>query len=253
MLIDTHSHVNFKAFKDDFNEVIRRSLDENVWMITIGSQYLTSQKAVEIAKKYEQGVYSAVGLHPVHAEDGFDYEKYKQLAQSPKNVAIGEIGLDYKKEYVSFKEKQKKVFLEQLELSKELNLPIIFHCRMAHQDLIEILNSQSDFKLKGVIHCFTGNQEQAKKYLEIGLYLGFNGIIFSEKLDLKEVIQKTPLEKMLIETDCPYLTPPIIGRSKRNEPIYVKYVAEEIAKIRNISYEEVIDKTTENARKLFQI
>lgn len=251
MLIDTHSHVNFKAFDNDVDKVIRRSLDENIWMINVGSQYLTSQKAVEIAGEYKQGIYSSIGLHPIHAEDVFDYEKYKQLAQSSKNVAIGEIGLDYKKEYVSFKEKQRQVFLKQLELAKELNLPIIFHCRMAHQDLIDILESELGHGTKGVIHCFTGNWKQAEKYLNAGLYLGFNGIIY--KSNLNDIIKKVSLNKILLETDCPYLTPPAIGKSKRNEPVYVKYIAEEIAKIKNISYEEIIIKTTENARKLFQI
>ena len=207
----------------------------------------------ELAERYEKGVYAAIGLHPIHARDGFNCEQYKQLAQSSKVVAIGEIGLDHKEEYVSFKEKQKEIFLAQLELAKELHLPIIFHCRMAHDDLINILNSQLSIhnsKLEGVVHCFTGKQAQADKYLAMGLYLGFNGIIF--KMNLDDIIKKTTLDRILIETDCPYLTPPSAG-AERNEPIYVRYIAEKIAQVKGMDYEEIVETTTENAKKLFKI
>ena len=246
MLVDTHSHVNFSAYKSDADEVIRRSLGQNTAMINVGSQYSTSKKAVEISQKHKNGVYAAVGLHPIHAKDGFDYEKYKQLARSFGVVAVGETGLDYKKEYLSFKEKQKEVFLKQISLAQELSLPIVFHCRMAHDDLIEILSNHS---LRGVVHCFTGKWKQAEKYLEMGLFLGFNGIIF--KLNLDDIIKKTPLDRILIETDCPYLTP--LPKQGRNEPVYVKYVAERISKIRDIDLEKTFQATTENARALFGI
>jgi len=245
MLIDTHAHLNFSAYQDDADEVVRRSLDNDIWLINASSQYSNSKRAVEIAEKYEKGVYAAVGLHPIYAQDKFQYEKYRTLAKSKKVVAIGEIGLDYKAEYVSFQQEQKEVFLKQLDLAKELDLPIIFHCRMAHNDLIEIIDS----KLHGVIHCFTGTWQQAQKYLDMGFYLGFNGIIF--KLNLDEIIRKTPLERVLIETDCPFLTPP--QKQGRNEPLYVKYVAEKIAKLKGLNYEEIVKTTTENAKKLFKI
>jgi len=262
MLIDTHAHLNFSAYKNDTNEVTQRSLKNNVWMINVGSQYSTSKKAVEIAEKYFQGVYAAIGLHPIHAQDGFKKEEYQKLAQSKKVVAIGEIGLDYKVEYLFFKKKQKEIFLEQLDLAKKLNLPVIFHCRMAHQNLIEILKSQiqnyksqtnskfkiQNSKLRGVIHCFTGNWKEAEQYLEMGFYLGFNGIIF--KLNLDEIIKKTPINKILLETDCPYLTPPEFIQ-QRNEPLSVKYIAEKVAKIKNLSFNEIVIKTTQNAKTLF--
>jgi TatD DNase family protein len=277
MLIDTHSHINFNAYNNDREDVIKRSLDNDVWMINVGSQYATCQKAIEISQKYPEGVFAAVGLHPLHLETNlvkikedpeeiqqfqakgevFDYEKYKLLASNEKVKAIGEVGLDYyykpktttKKEI--FKEKQKEVLMQEIKLARELNLPVIFHCRMAHQDLLEILKVQvSESNLNGVIHCFTGNWQEAEKYLEMGFYLGFNGIIF--KLDLDEVIKKTPLDKILVETDCPYLTPPIAG-TKRNEPAYVKYVAEKIAQLKGLNFEEVAEKTTNNAKKLFSI
>lgn len=277
MLIDTHAHLNFNAYKLDAQEVIDRSLKNNVWLINVGSQYETSKRAVEIAEKYDKGVFASVGLHPIHLETGlvkikndneeielktkeeeFNYEKYRELAKREKVVAIGEIGLDYywrpktakKKEL--FKEKQKDLLLKQLELAKELNLPVIFHCRMAHNDLLEVLNFQfsiSNFQLKGVIHCFTGSWEEAERYLEMGFYLGFNGLIF--KMDFNEIIKKIPLEKILIETDCPYLTPP--PKNDKNEPLNVKYIAEKIAKIKNLTFEEIAKITTENAQRLFKI
>ena len=273
MLIDTHAHLNFSAYKDDAGEVISRSLENGVWMINVGSQYTTSKRAVETAQKHREGVYAAVGLHPIHLETGlvkikedpdevqfrtkeekFDYEKYRELAKSPKVVAVGEVGFDYywkpktKRRLAEFKQKQKEVLLNQIKLAQEVNLPLIFHCRMAHDDLIGTIEEAGE-EVRGVVHCFTGTPEQAKKYLDMGLYLGFNGIIF--KLNLNEIIKKTPLEKILIETDCPYLTPPQI--EGRNEPLYVKYVAEKIAEIKGLSFKEISKITTQNAKRLFKI
>ncbi|MDP3995681.1 MAG: TatD family hydrolase [bacterium] len=270
MLIDTHAHLNFSAYKDDADQVVRRTLGENVWMINVGSQYSTSKRTVEMAERYPKGVFAAVGLHPVHLsggifktkidkeevefetrEEDFDPDKYKELAKSKKVVAIGEVGLDYwyrpkgKTKLEQFKNKQKEVFVRQFNLAKELELPLIIHCRMAHGDMTEILDS----KTKGVVHCFSGNWSEAQKYLEMGLYLGFNGIIF--KLDLDEVIAKTPLDRILIETDCPYLTPPAM--SGRNEPLYVKYVVDKIVKIKGLNFEEIADITSKNAIKLFNL
>lgn len=274
MLIDTHAHVNFNAYKDDALKVIHRSLNGGVFIINVGSQYNTSQRAVEIAEEYPIGVYAAIGLHPIHLSNGifktkidaeevafqtreedFNYEKYKNLAESQKVVAIGEIGLDYyykpktKVRLEQFKQKQKGAFLKQLELTMELDLPVIFHCRMAHNDLIETLKQYNNKIIRGVVHCFTGNREQAKKYLDMGFYLGLNGIIF--KLDLDDIIKNAPLERILVETDCPYLTPlPMEGR---NEPLYVKYVVEKIAQLKNLTYEEIANMTTKNAKELFSI
>jgi len=279
MLIDTHSHLNFNAFKDDYEEVILRSLAEGVSMINVGSQYDTSKKAIDIASVSGDGVWASVGLHPIHArrtrpdieevekketelennETGeFDYDKYKDLAKSEKVVAIGETGLDYwykpktKRKSEEFLLRQKEIFLKQLDLANELSLPVILHCRMAHNDLLGILEDKikkQNYNLAGVIHCFTGSWEQAEKYLELGFYIGLNGIIF--KLNLDEIIKKTPFEKILVETDCPYLTPPQV--SGRNEPIFVKYVSEKIAELKKISFDEVSEKTTENAKNLFRL
>src|SRR3989344_2327459 len=193
MLIDTHAHVNFNAFKDDADEVIRRSLAGGTQIINVGSQYSTSKRAVEMAEKHKEGVYAAVGLHPTHVNDEeFDYEKYKDLAKSKKVVAIGEIGLDYFHEPYD-KNIQRMVLCKQLDLAKELNLPVIFHCRSAQSDLIGILKQYNN--ISGVIHCFTGDWDEAQEYLKMGFYLGINGIIF--KLNLDDIIKKAPLDKIL--------------------------------------------------------
>lgn len=267
MLIDTHSHLNFNSFKDDAHKVIERCLAEDVWMINVGSNLITSRRALELAQAYEKGVYASVGLHPINLNTGlikvrpeaddffekeFVYNEYKELARNSKVVAIGETGLDYwtkpksKVKQAEFKKKQKDLFLQQLKLAKELNLPVIIHCRMAFDDLLEVLNEKT---FKGVIHCFTGTWEQAEKLMKLGFHLGFNGIIF--KLDLNEVIKKTPLERILIETDCPYLTPPMkIGR---NEPGYIEDVVQRIAEIRGEGFEEIARASSKNAQKLFGI
>ena len=267
MLIDTHSHLNFKSFKDDVHKVIERCLAEDLWMINIGTNLVTSQKAVELTEKYDQGIMAAVGLHPISLDTGliklkaeeddafekeFNYEEYKELAQSPKVVALGEIGLDYwykpksKAKRQEFKDLQKDLFVQQLDLAKELGLPVIIHCRMAFDDLLEVVSSKTP---KGVIHCFSGTWEQAQQLLELGFYLGFNGIIF--KLDLDEVIKRIPMNKILVETDCPYLTPP--QESGRNEPMFIKYVVQRIADIKGESFAEIAEISTENAKKLFKI
>ena len=254
MLIDTHSHLNFSDYDKDRDELINKCLDNNVWMINIGTDYESSKKAIEISEKYSQGVFASIGMHPENiGQEIFDYKKYKDLNVCKKVVAVGEIGLDYwnkpktKKKQAEFKNKQKELVLEQIKLAKELDLPIVFHCRKAHDDLLEILDKFSD--LKGVIHCYTGNWEQTEKYLKMGFYFGFTGIIF--KLDLDEIIKKIPLNRILVETDCPFLSP--LKETKRNEPLFVEYMARRIARLKNISLEQVAEQTTDNAKKLFNI
>ncbi len=280
MLIDTHAHLNFNAFKADADLVIKRTLENDMWVINVGSQYSTSERAVEITKRYEKGIFAAVGLHPIHLEarkvdasevdsqaifetraEEFDYENYKKLAQDPKVVAIGEIGLDYyykpktKRKLELFKEKQKETLFKQLELAKALDLPVIFHCRMAHDDLIQTIRQWNNQTLRAVIHCFTGNGEQAQKFLEFGFYLAFNGLIFKKVPalpDPKEIISAIPLDRILLETDSPYLLLPQ-ARGERNEPLNVRFVAEKIAEIKGESYKKIAEFTTQNAKELFQI
>ena len=275
MLIDTHAHLNLQVFGKDFEDVIKKCQQNNIWVINVGVNYEISKKGVEIAEKYNKGVYSAVGLHPIALDTGlikiktedklekqFDFERYEKLALSSKKiVAIGEIGLDYyykpktKKKLVLFKEKQKALLKQELKLAKELNLPVIFHCRMAHQDLIEFLSENSQIRpRKAVAHGFVGNIEELQKYLDFGYYIGFNGIIFKtiEGIDFEANIKKTPLDRILIETDCPFLTPPNFGE-ERNNPLGVKLVVEHIAKIKDVSFEKIAEITFQNAKKLFNL
>lgn len=278
MFIDTHAHLNFLSFQKDFPEVISRALANKIWIINIGTNLLTSQKAISIAQNYKKGVYASVGLHPLNFETGFlkakrdpredggnslerkfDYEKYKELAKKEKVVAIGEIGLDYyyrpktKRKLKLFKEKQKELFLRQIKLAQELNLSLLLHCRMAHQDLLAILEAKRR-KFRGVIHSFVGSLADLRRYLRLGFCIGFNGIIFKkmEGINFQQLIVETPLERILLETDSPYLPPPQAG-GKRNEPRFIEYIAREIAKIKNLSLEKIAEVTTQNAKELFLI
>lgn len=302
MFIDTHGHVNFNAFKDDGDAALARALENNIWVIMPGTQFSTSERAVKMAQKYEQGVYAAIGLHPIHLEERevdvlevqsenakkepwmvfetrseeFDYEKYKALALSDskgKVVAIGEVGLDYyyepkgKEKRDAFRLRQKTTLLSQMKLAQELNLPMILHCRKAHDDLIEMLNTKYQIlntRVRGVVHCYTGTIAQAEKFYEMGFYFGFNGLIFKKVPALpnpQEIILHIPLDRILLETDSPYLAPPLARQSssdggpsrERNEPLFVKYVAEEIARIKKVSVKEVASATTANAKQLFGI
>ncbi|OHA63651.1 MAG: hypothetical protein A2842_02750 [Candidatus Wildermuthbacteria bacterium RIFCSPHIGHO2_01_FULL_48_25] len=284
MLIDTHGHVSFNAFKEDGDAVLKRALENNTWVIMPGTQFSTSQRAVEMAEKYGKEVHAAIGLHPIHLEERevdvlevqsesvkkeawmtfetraeeFDYEKYKALGQSKKVVAVGECGLDYyyepkgKEKREAFRLKQKTTLALQVKLAEELGLPVIFHCRKAHDELIEFL---SQGKVRGVVHCYTGTLAQAEKFYAMGLYFGFNGLIFKKVPALpapEEIIKNIPLERIVLETDSPYLVPPE-AKTERNEPLFVKYVAEEIARIKGISVDEVASATTANAQALFKL
>ena len=274
MLIDTHCHINFNAYRDDADEVIKRALANDVWMISVGSQRSTSERAIEYSNKYNKGVYAAVAIHPIHlfktevdeAENDFkfsargeefDHDFYKKLAENKKTVAIGETGLDYfhwpegfTKEEV--KARQQAVFECHLDLAEELNLPVIIHCREAHDDILKILETRykgKKFKERGVLHCFSGDLDLAKKYIDLGFLISFTGLItFANNWD--KVITKLPLGKLMIETDSPYLTP-VPFRGKRNEPLYVKYVAEKIAELRSLKFDEVAEVTFNNAMRLF--
>jgi len=279
MFIDSHAHINFNAFNNDAEEVIRRALNDNVWMILAGSEAKTSRRALDLANRYQKGVYAAVGLHPIHLQDDavngedynldgkaeeFSFDVYDKLASFEKVIAIGETGLDYyhidnTKDLSLIKNKQKVVFIEHLKLARRRDLPIIIHCRQAHDDMIEIL---TNFKMEnrgmfpkdrpwGVMHCFSGNEDLAWKYFNLGLLISFTGLItFSKQWD--DLIRRIPSDKFLIETDCPYMTPEPF-RGQRNEPVLVKYVADRIAAIRNVNISRIEEVSTENARRLFRI
>lgn len=277
-LVDTHAHLNFFDYEKDRKETIGRSLEKSIWMINVGTNFQSSQKAAAIAEKYPAGIFAAIGLHPTNIEhekfklfsgkgpkklenfleDDFEAEKYEVLAGNKKVAAVGEIGLDYfykpkdLAELDGYKAKQKEIFRKQLDFAEKMGLPVIIHCRDAHDEMITILEQRiaDGRRLKGVIHCFNGTLAQAEKYLALGLLIGINGIIF--KIDLKETIKKIPLEKIILETDCPFLVPPMAG-SKRNEPGFLPFIAEKLAEIKGIDFETAAKTTTGNACQLFKI
>ena len=301
-MFDTHCHVQFQGFKKDAEEIIKKCGEKGMKLNLVGTQKDTSRAGVEMAQKYPF-TYASIGLHPVHLfsthideeessftsrEEDFDYEYYKALGQKPKVVAVGECGLDlYRlpegRTVEEVLEKQKKVFTLQYKLAQELNLAMVIHCREAHQQMIELLQSlchpersegslsnslrdssalpQNDKNVvRGTVHCYTSNWHFAKQYLDLGLNLGFTGVITfpprktdpQAQLDLLEVVKNSPLERIVIETDAPYLAPQAY-RGTRCEPPMVEEVIKKIAELKNISFAEVEKATTENAKKLFGI
>ncbi|MGL6154558.1 TatD family hydrolase [Cetobacterium sp. SF1] len=249
-LIDTHCHIDNEKFNEDRIEVIKR-IEENLdFVVNIGYDLESSKKTVRLTRVYDC-IYGTVGIHPTDIK-GFNEETIstlKDLAQEPKIVAIGEIGLDY---YwmTEDKEFQKECFKKQLQLAKELNKPVVIHTRDAMEDTVKILKEFPE--VKGVIHCYPGSVETAKELIK-NFYLGIGGVLtFKNSKKLVEVVKEIPLERIVIETDCPYMAPEP-NRGKRNEPIYVEYVAKKIAEIKGISLEQVIEITTQNGRDLYNI
>ncbi len=349
MLIDTHAHINFKAYEDDAEEVLRRAFESGVMVINVGTQLDTSEQSVRLAERYSKknipphsslnlreeaaqlpplkvrggqggdikAVYSVVGLHPVHTysqhvdeeeshfktrEEKFDYEAYKKLAQNDLVVGIGECGLDYFRLKIDdlrlpieqIKENQKQAFMQQVRLAKELNKALVIHCRPsegtsdAYEDILAILDSElqiSNIKLQNStnsatpstlnpnpfrfeIHSFTGTPDIVQEFLKRGAYVGLNGIItFGDRKskniatsasggdksgNMDNVLKTVPLDRIVLETDSPYLTPKP-NRGKRNEPSYVRFVAEHIAQVKNIDFAQVEEQTTKNAINLFKL
>ncbi len=289
MFFDTHAHVNFKAYETDAEEVIRRSLASGVNVINVGSQIDTSRQAVELAGQFDARVYAVVGLHPEHThsqyvdeeethfktrEEVFNVEVYGLLAQNPKVVGIGECGLDYYRlpaepnhesgsmNYEEIKQRQKDAFIAQIKLAKELNKTLVIHSRStkstddAGLDIFEILKSlnvNSESGARFVLHGYTGSPEVLKKFFDLGGYVSYNGILTFDKTgNMEALLKSTPLERFVLETDCPYLTP-VPHRGKRNEPLYVKHVAEKVSQLLRLPLEEVEKFTEANTRKLFNI
>ncbi|MGD6819070.1 TatD family hydrolase [Metabacillus sp. 113a] len=254
MLFDTHAHLNAVQFNEDLEEVIERAKAEGVEkIVVVGFDTETITRAMELTETYDF-IYAAVGWHPVDAIDmkEEDLDWIKELASHPKVVAIGEMGLDYHWDK-SPKDIQKEVFRKQIALAKEVKLPIIIHNRDATADVVQILKEEKAEEVGGIMHCFTGSAEVAKECIDINFYISFGGpVTFKNAKKPKEVAAEIPLDRLLIETDCPYLTPHPY-RGKRNEPGYVKYVAEEIAELRGMTYEEIARHTMENAKKCFGI
>ena len=253
MLADSHAHIDDERFDADRDEVVARALAAGVSLIVnIGADMASSARSVALAEKYP-GIYAAVGMHPHDSQDmkETDYRQLEQWANHPKVVAIGEIGLDYHYD-LSPRPVQKEVFLRQLDLARKTGKPFIIHEREAHADMLDIIRNAAR-GLNGVFHCFSGSVETAREYLKMGFYISVAGpVTFPKSVKTKEVAKAVPLDRLLVETDSPYLTPQPF-RGKRNEPAYVRIVAEEIANLRDISLAELAEVTTANVRKLFNI
>lgn len=257
MFIDTHAHLNFRAFNKDFTETILRAKKANIkGIINIGSDYDTSKKALEIAQK-NTGVYAAVGLHPIHIIDRvYKKDLFAKLAKNSKVLAIGEVGLDYSKEEPASQKKklQKEIFIDFLNIARELNKPVIIHSRDSLDDILKILNI---YQQPGVLHCFSGDWRQAQIVLNLGFYISFTGsITYNLSKKTAEVIQKTSLNQLLIETDCPYMTPLKYRKKEehiRNEPAYVVEVAKKIAELKKIPLNIIERETAKNAIELFNL
>jgi TatD DNase family protein len=267
MLIDSHAHLTLKDFDTDREEVISRSLVSGIQIINASSDYESSVQAVKLADEHD-GIWCFIGCHPDELEhEEVDIDKYRQLAQSSKKVVgIGEVGLDYyrlSEGLEKIKLKQKEVFKQFIHLSQELNLPLILHSRGtkedpygAYDEILEILKSEisnPQSEIRGVIHCYGGNLEQAKEFLDLGFYIGFTGIVtFKNAKDIQAIAKEVPLDRILIETDAPFLAPDPY-RGQRNEPSYVKYVCQKIAELKRISFDEVAKATYENTCELFKV
>lgn len=276
---DSHTHLQFAAYDIDREEALRRALDAGVGMINVGTQKETSRAAVDLANQYANNpIYATVGLHPIHtassdyhdsmelqqktSEGGFDYDFYKKLALMPKVIGIGECGLDYfrimkTQEHENIKTKQRTVFLQHIRLAKEVGKPLMIHCRPsqglddAYEDLYNILKLEANNIAGAVIHFFVGSPETAKKFLDLGFYFTFGGVITFTR-DYDETIKLIPLEKILLETDAPYVTP-APHRGKRNEPAYVVEIYKKMAELKDIPLEELTEKILENNKRVFNI
>jgi TatD DNase family protein len=252
MLIDSHAHLEMKEFDSDRREVIERARLAGVdRIITVGTNLGLSRKALSIARQYEN-VYATVGVHPHDVAGVTDkmLDELKDLASDPKVVAYGEIGLDYFRN-ISPQEKQIAMFARQLELAGELKLPAIIHDRDAHDQTLAMVKSSGI--RSGVFHCFSGDWAMARQCIDLGFYISVPGVVTFEKSKvLQEVVKQAPLDSILLETDCPYLTP-VPHRGKRNEPAFIIHTAKKVGEIKGMTWEEVAETAAVNTRNLFRM
>jgi TatD DNase family protein len=252
--VDTHTHLHFEQFKADLDDLINRAENDGInQIVTAGADLNSSQNTLKIAQQYE-GVFAAVGIHPSEshlAKDG-DLNAIKKLAISEsKVVAIGEIGLDFYWEKI-YAEEQYVIFRKMLELSEELKLPGIIHNRAAHREMEWFFQEEKIDSLKGVMHCFSGDKIDARFYLDMGLHISFTGNITYPDFKKNDVVRYIPLDRILLETDSPYMTPEPYRKS-RNEPRYVKLVAKKLAELFQRPVEEISEITTKNSKRLFNL
>lgn len=256
MIFDTHAHYDDEQFDEDRYEVIERVHTQNVGnILNVGIDMETSKTSIELARKYDF-VYSAVGVHPHEVEKAPEnyIEMLEELVNQNRDkvVAIGEIGLDYYYDFAP-RDMQQRFFIEQIELAKKLDLPVSIHDRDAHKDTMDIIKQYDVGKTGGILHCFSGSMEMANEVLKCGLYIGVGGVVtFKKSKKIVEIVENIPMDRLLVETDLPYLTPEPF-RGKRNESSYIKYVIDKIAEIKNLTPQEVEDITTANAKRLFKI
>lgn len=254
MLIDSHCHIDDARFDTDRDAMLTRAHAGGVErFVTIGCDLETSRAALSLAQRYPF-ISATVGVHPHEVkliQEGW-YDELRSLARSDRVVAYGEIGLDYHYDH-SPREIQRLRFREQVQLARELRLPIVIHTREAQEDTIAILKEEKAHELGGVFHCFSGDALLAKDALDLGFYLSFSGVItFQNSSMLRDIVRTVPMDRVLVETDAPYLTP-VPHRGKRNEPAYVRHVADKIAELHGISVQDVEEATTQNTRSLFRI
>lgn len=254
MIFDSHAHYDDEAFDEDREELLKSLPEEGVGtVVNVGASLSGTVRSIALAQKYDY-IYASAGVHPdeVGELDEENFQWLKQQCGEKKVAAIGEIGLDYYWDKENH-ELQKKWFVRQLELAKEMNLPVIIHSREAAADTMEILKHQHVPGLPVVIHCYSYSPEMAREYLKMGYYLGIGGVLtFRNAKKLKEVAKEAPIEQLLLETDCPYLAP-VPNRGKRNDSRNLKYVAEELGRLKGIPTEEVIQITEKNARRFYRL
>lgn len=277
-MIDSHTHLDFKEFDTDREETIKRFFENGgEKLVNVGCDLVSSERSIDLAEKHKN-IFASVGVHPHEAEilNGEAVKKIEELISNKKAVAVGEIGLDFFRD-LSPRNIQTEAFKKQLELAEKYNKPVIIHCREAYVDLVDILKSyqpkadelraHKTLIFKGVVHCFLGSWAIAEELIKMGFYLGFTGAItypkkrllkdplglnFNVEPEIFKVVKNTPFDRILIETDCPYLAP-VPHRGERNEPSFVRHVAEKIAELKGVRFEEIEKATSENARKLFGI
>lgn len=273
-LIDTHAHLDASIYQNDLDDIIRRSLDENIWIVAVGNDVASSQHAVELAEQYPQGVYAAIGLHPRYissqetaVEKLIDLDAYRTLAQHPKVVAFGECGLDYHNlldarfthdpEFYKadlIRRNQHSVMRAFLLLAREFRLPLLLHCRDAHADLLQLLDEWDRFNpgytSRGIIHAYNGTWAQAKKYFALDFMISLTGVLTHGAYQ-SEVIRKAPLKRLVVESDCPHLTPEAWSM-RRNEPAYLEHTVTALAGLRKLPTSSFAVQMTENTLKMIK-